>query len=208
MAIEEVWPARCDGGRQDQYVADQPRHEPGHARGTHRRYLSTGAEIRARRQPGWRQPVVADRLRAGCFGRRIVRIFPGWISRLEFADPLARRAGRVARFSRPMRERPVRACAFASRSWLKASPDRTPGAKATVALFKDCRSWSAAEVSLARIVFRRKTSGNLVLPCNPVARRQPVARIASRSGGLLPGMNSPIQSRRVASICQDIASAE
>ena len=48
--------------------------------------LSTDAEIRAGRQPGWSQPVVASRLRAGCFGRRTVRIFPGRISRLEFVE--------------------------------------------------------------------------------------------------------------------------
>ena len=41
-------------------------------------------------EPGWRQLLGANRFRAGRFGWRAFRIFPGWTTRLEFAGSLAR----------------------------------------------------------------------------------------------------------------------
>ena len=110
-------------------------------------------------------------------------------------------------FSRPMRERPVRVCGFASRSWLKASPvelpERRPRSRCSILSIVVSGGSFPREDSLPQEDERQSRAA-------PQSgwRRQPVARIASRSGGLTPGMNSPIQSRRVASICQDIASAE
>ena len=108
-------------------------------------------------------------------------------------------------FSRPMRERPVRVSACIAK--LVESIAVELRTKATVAR-------SILSILVSGGSFPREDS----LPQEDERRsraapqsgwrRQPVARIASRSGGLTPGMNSPIQSRRVASICQDIASAE
>jgi transcriptional regulator with XRE-family HTH domain len=84
---------------------------------------------------------------------------------------------------------------------------RNPGAKATVALLMLSMVVSGGSVPREDSLPQEDERQSCAAP-QFGWRRQPVARIASRSGGLLPGMNSPIQSRRVASICQDIASAE
>ena len=95
----------------------------------------------------------------------------------------------------------------ASRSWLKASPIELPRPRprlrgSILSILVSGGSFPR-EDSLPQEDERRSRAAT-----QSGWRRQPVARIASRSGGLTPGMNSPIQSRRVASICQDIASAE
>ena len=136
MATRKSGPLDAMVGARIQYVAGQPRHEPDHARGTHRRYLSTDAEIRAGRQPGWREPVVANRFRAGCFGRRVVRIFPGRTSRLEFAGSLACRAGRLARSQGLCANDQSASCGSCIAKLVESIASRTPGAKATVALFE------------------------------------------------------------------------
>ena len=60
----------------------------------------------------------------------------------------------------------------------------------------------------ARLPLPQSLAAISCLSRNEARVHQAVARIASRSRGMLPGMNSPIQSRRAASICHDIASAE
>ncbi len=110
-------------------------------------------------------------------------------------------------FSRPMPECQVRGFARASRSWLKPSPIQVgePRLQLRVSIPSISVSGASGPRGDSRPQEDERRSQTTVQSGGPP---QPVARIASRSGGLLPGMNSPIQSRRVASICQDMASAE
>jgi hypothetical protein len=151
---------------------------------------------------GWRKLLPCWTFQLACFSNLPGLGPPAWIHRFTCSPSRAPGA-----FSRRMHERPVRGSGLASRSWLKALSIDLPGLRPRLRVSRLSILVSGGsfprEDSLSQEDERRSLAAK-----QSGSRRQPVARIASRSGGLTPGMNSPIQSRRVASICQDIASAE
>lgn len=151
---------------------------------------------------GWRKSLPCWTFRLASFLNLPGLGLPAWI--LRFTCSPSRAPGA---FSRHMRERPVRGSGPVSRNWLKALPidlpEPRPRLRVSILSILVSGGSFHREDSLPQEDERRSRAAT-----QSGWRRQPVARIASRSGGLTPGMNSPIQSRRVASICQDIASAE